>query len=68
MTDFSPAAETYIALWKQLDAMWREGKGESIEADELRDRMDGPWRDLTGEDLKNVRAHLAKLDAEGRKQ
>jgi hypothetical protein len=61
----TPAAEIYIDLWNQLDALWRDGKGESKEADDLRDKMDGPWRALSGEEIPKVHAYLAELDAQG---
>ena len=50
-------------MWERLDAMWSEGKGESEEADQLRDEMDGPWRKLTQGEIEKIRLYCVEVDA-----
>jgi hypothetical protein len=52
--DFSTAAQIYVELWLKLDQLGLDGKHESQEADDLRDRMDTPWYDLTEDDVVAV--------------
>ncbi len=47
--------ETYVVLWDELNALWRTGKGETEESDLLRDRMDGPWNEMSVDDRKRFR-------------
>jgi len=44
----STAFEEYLDLLIQLDALMREGQGDSEQADRIRDLMDAPWYKLTG--------------------
>jgi DNA-binding CsgD family transcriptional regulator len=57
----SPHFLEYLALLRQLHGLISEGKGESEDADRLRDRMDEPWLHLTAEDI----ARIDKLGATG---
>lgn len=49
--------ERYDALWTALDRLWNEGKGETPDADALRDEMDGPWRGMTEAERDWIRKH-----------
>lgn len=57
----SDEAKTYVALWIQLDNMWNEGKGESKEADDLRENMSSPWYELTDKDCDDIDGYLTAL-------
>jgi DNA-binding NarL/FixJ family response regulator len=46
----------YLALLRKLRALICEGKGESEEANRLRDRMDEPWRQLTQQEIARIDA------------
>jgi hypothetical protein len=50
----NPAFIEYTELLKQLHALIEKGLGESLEADALRDRMDGPWSRLTKEEIVEI--------------
>jgi hypothetical protein len=39
----------------QLHRLWLEGKGESLEADAIRDAADGPWELLSDVERKRIR-------------
>jgi DNA-binding NarL/FixJ family response regulator len=52
----------YVELLRQLHVLIDTGLGESSEADAIRDRMDGPWRHLTSEEI----AEIDRLSAESR--
>jgi hypothetical protein len=56
----SPQLEAYLRLSDELDALWGAGLGDSPEADELRDRMAGPWYALTAADHEELRKALAE--------
>ena len=53
----SPAGRLYLDLWCELDDLWRAGKGEDDEADEVRDRCDEPWRNMTERDHEIFDTH-----------
>ena len=44
----------YVRLLHQLHRLIVDGKGESDEAEEIRDHMDYPWRHLNAEELAFV--------------
>lgn len=52
----------YTRLLRDLHALFVEGKGESEEADVLRDRMDHAWEILTPEQVKLVSGLAADLN------
>lgn len=58
------AAAEYEAMFWELDRLWQEGKGESDEAEAIRDRSDPIWEQLTDEeqqrihDLSRSRSHV----------
>ncbi len=58
--------EEYLNLFKQLESLWDQGLGESEEAEELRDRSDGPWYRMTGEEVAQVRQAAQKAIEEKR--
>jgi hypothetical protein len=43
-----PDAKLYV----QLRALIEQGNGDSKKADDLRDRMDAPWREMTAEERR----------------
>lgn len=51
----------YVGLLRQLHALCVQGKGESPEADEIRDQMDRPWEDLSPAERDLVRGLSADL-------
>lgn len=53
--------ETLCAQTRQLHALIREGKGESPEADKLRDEMDVSWAGCTSEETERARDLSARL-------
>lgn len=57
-----PTYEQYAACVRALHRLFLEGKGESEEADELRDRMDEPWETLTVEQQALVSGLTADLN------
>lgn len=48
--DVSDAYRVYVDLWVKLDALCEEGRGDTTEADQLRDAMDAPWHKMYGHD------------------
>jgi len=58
----SPHFAEYVALLKQLRALISDGKGESEEADHLRDRMDEPWLHLTQDEIARIDALAAEIE------
>jgi hypothetical protein len=61
----SPHFLEYVALLRQLRGLISDGKGESEEADRLRDRMDAPWFQLTADEI--ARIDTLATDVEGGK-
>ena len=57
----SPSYREYAALLRQLHTLIRGGEGDSSEADEIRDAMDGPWYRLEDAEVKIARALSADL-------
>ncbi|MGP0065676.1 MAG: hypothetical protein ACLQGP_18990 [Isosphaeraceae bacterium] len=51
----------YVRLLRNLHALIAEGKGDSDEADQLRDLMDDPWYQMTPEEVRRVRDLSADL-------
>lgn len=51
----------YVSQWEELDAMCEAGRGETDEADALRDEMDPFWRDATTADVRAVHAAIGAL-------
>ena len=60
----SPHFVEYVTLLKQLRELISEGKGESDEADRLRDRMDEPWLHLTQDEIARIDALAAGTDVQ----
>lgn len=50
-----PPARAYSTLLQELHTLMIEGKGESAEADSIRDAMDAPWYALTAEEQDRLR-------------
>ena len=50
-----PAFREYVRMMSELEQMFPEGRGESPEADERRDRMDRPWYELDDEEAAAIR-------------
>jgi hypothetical protein len=57
----SPAYLEYARSLKELHALIRQGEGDSEQADEIRDAMDGLWRLLTPEETDLARRLSASL-------
>jgi hypothetical protein len=57
-----PAYERYASFVRALHRLFLEGKGESDEADALRDQMDEPWEALTEEQRALVSGLTADLN------
>lgn len=53
--------EKYEQLLRKLAELYKQGKDESIEADDLRDEMDKPWHEMTYEDQLEMRRLSAEL-------
>jgi len=49
----------YVALLKQLHRLISDGKGESEDADLLRNQMDDSWLSLTAEDIERIDINLS---------
>ncbi len=47
--------ENYLNQAMDIDSLWDQGLGESQQAEELRDRMDAPWWNLTEQEFALVR-------------
>lgn len=58
--------EQYKALWHRLDKLCDEGKGESEEAEAIRDESDGPWYRMTEEDHAELDAYFEAIEAASR--
>ena len=56
-----PHLKEYLELWIQLDDLWLVGKGESPEADDLRERMDFPYYQMTPEEILEFESTIDKL-------
>ncbi len=61
-TQESPHFVEYVTLLRQLRALISAGRGESEEADHLRDRMDEPWLHLTQDEVARIDALAAKIE------
>ena len=57
-----PFAE-YVSLLRRLHRLFTDGKGDSAEADALRDEMDVPWHELTEEERGIVSGLAADLNS-----
>jgi hypothetical protein len=51
----------YVRLMNRLHWLTAEGRGDSEEADELRDDMDGPWYLMTDAEREIVRKMSAEF-------
>lgn len=60
---YSDAMHEYSSKLVNLHRMIRDGKGESDEAEELRDEMDSPWYGMTTVELAMVRGLSEDLHA-----
>jgi len=60
----SPHYARYVELLSQLHALLREGKGDTAEADALRDQMDEPWSHLTEQEIAQARLLSAKMSSQ----
>lgn len=61
--DQNPHYVRYVQLLKRLHEMVLAGKGESIEADELREQMDTPWSHLSEEEVAEIdKSYCAPAD------
>ncbi len=60
----SPHYVRYVELLTQLHALVRVGKGDSPEADALRDEMDEPWCQLPAEETAEIRRLSAQLNSQ----
>jgi tetratricopeptide (TPR) repeat protein len=59
-TASSPLRE-YVRLLRNLHALIAQGKGDSGEADQLRDLMDDPWYQMSPDEIRRVRGLSADL-------
>ena len=59
----SDACRRYVDLLRRLHRLFVGGRGDSQEADELRDAMDGPWDELTTEQREIVSGLAADLNS-----
>ena len=57
----NPHYVDYICLLLQLHGLIAAGQGDDDEADDVRDKMDAPWRQLTPEEISCVRGLSADL-------
>ena len=57
----NPHYVEYIRLLLQLHGLIAAGQGDDDEADDVRDKMDAPWRQLTPEEISCVRGLSADL-------
>lgn len=62
------ALSAYIGMLLDLHELIRTGRGDSAEADELRDRMDAPWRRLEASEIALVDGLSADLHTLGVKR
>jgi hypothetical protein len=61
----NPDYRAEIRAILQLHRMWQEGKGESPEADALRDATDGHWEHLTDIERKRLQGLSQDLNVSG---
>lgn len=61
-TKESPHFAEYLALLRRLRRLIADGRGESKEADRLRDRMDEPWQHLSREEIARIDALAAEIE------
>lgn len=54
--------DVYLALLAELHLLFQQGRGDSEEADLVRDQMDGPGRDLSPEENRASSHFSVKLD------
>lgn len=59
----NPHYVQYVVLLEQLHALVRDGRGDSPEADALREQMDEPWRHLAAEETVKVKEMSERLNA-----
>lgn len=52
---------------EQLDKLWREGKGESEEADAIRSAGDANWKLLSDDERQQARDYSERLNSEASK-
>jgi len=52
---------TYVHHLLDLHDMFNKGKGDTDESDEIRDKMDAPWHNLTSRETKVVNELSAAL-------
>ena len=50
MPTISKKLAAYLKLWNELDDLWTSGMGETMQAEDLRNRMDDPWYALSEND------------------
>lgn len=55
--------ERFKAITLKLHLLGREGKGETPEADALREESEGPWRAMTEGEREEARRYSGDLDA-----
>jgi hypothetical protein len=53
-TSTNPDIELYETLLQQLDDLIASGRGDTDEADDVRDEMNDAWRRLTGDELSAI--------------
>ena len=51
----------YVNLLRELHSLIAEGKGDTEEAERLRDLMDSPWYNMNAEEIRRVRGLSADL-------
>ena len=54
--------ELYVKLLCKLHILIAEGQCDSVEADGVRDEMDGPWHEMTTIDRSQMRELAAHLN------
>lgn len=54
--------ERFKAITLQIHRLDRAGKGETPEADSLREESDGPWREMTEAEREEARRYSGDLD------
>lgn len=52
--------EEYIEVLKKIDVLYRSGKGDTAEADDLNQIADGLWMSLTKEEKREVEDRIDK--------
>jgi hypothetical protein len=48
------AYDIYVSRLAQLRQLIDDGKGDSPEADDLRDRLDAPWEAMTADEREKI--------------